>query len=119
MAVGAPSMPDARYLRAVIAIAVRGLPHTFRNVDAVPRQTVRLEVSGKAGGTWTLSRETAGWTILEGDAPDPTTHLRLSDDAAWKLLFNALPEHDAIKIVHVEGEAALAAPLLQARSVIV
>jgi hypothetical protein len=119
MAVGAASVPDPRYLRAVIAIAVRGLPHTFRDVHAVARQTVRLEVSGQAGGTWTLSRETAGWKILEGDAPNPTTLLRLSDDAAWRLLFNALSEHDAVKVVHAEGEPTLAAPLLKARSVIV
>ena len=119
IAVEAPSLSDARYLRAVIEIAVRGLPYAFRDIEAPAGQTLVFDVDGKSGGRWTLASESAGWKILEGDTPNPTTRLRLSDDAAWRLLFNALPEHDAVRVVHVEGEPALAAPLLKARSVIV
>jgi uncharacterized protein (TIGR03083 family) len=119
MAVGAPSLPDARYLRAVIEIAVRGLPHAFRGVEARAGQTLVLDVSGDGGGTWTLSKDADRWTLQAGEPPAPSTRVRLSDNTAWKLLFNALPERDAIKVVQVEGDPALAAPLLNARSVIV
>jgi hypothetical protein len=43
----------------------------------------------------------------------------LDQDAAWQLLFNALPEAEAARAVQVTGRAELAAPLLRARSVIV
>jgi uncharacterized protein (TIGR03083 family) len=119
MAVDVPSLPDARYLRAVIEIAVRGLPHAFRDVRAPSGQTLVFDVSGAAGGKWTLSKDVERWIIQAGEPPAPTTRVRLADSTAWQLLFNALPERDAIKVVQVEGHAALAAPLLNARSVIV
>jgi uncharacterized protein (TIGR03083 family) len=119
MAVAAPSLADPRFLRAVIEIAVRGLPHAFREVQAQDGQTLVIDVSGDAGGTWTLCREAQRWTILAGEASAPTTRVRLSDDTAWQLLFNALAERDVVAAIHVEGQPALAAPLLNARSVIV
>jgi uncharacterized protein (TIGR03083 family) len=118
MAVGAPSLADARHLHAVIEIAVRGLPHAFRDVAAAAGQTLVLDVSGDSGGTWTLSREGDRWILYAGEPAASTTRVRLSDGAAWKLLFNALPQGDASTIV-VEGDPTLAAPLLNARSVIV
>jgi hypothetical protein len=47
-----------------------------------------------------------------------TSRIRLDDDTAWKLLFNALPERDAAEAVLVEG-SELGFALLRARSVIV
>jgi hypothetical protein len=52
-------------------------------------------------------------------ATGATARIRLGDDAAWKLLFNALSETEAARAIHVEGRTELAAALLRARSVIV
>jgi hypothetical protein len=38
---------------------------------------------------------------------------------AWRLFFNALPVSQALSLVSVTGDGALARPLLRARSVIV
>lgn len=119
MAVRADSLADPRYLGAVIDVAVRGLPHAFRDVVAERGQTVAIEVTGASGGHWTLSREDERWTIARGTPSAPTTHVRLDADAAWKLLFNALSASDAARAVQVEGRAELAGPLLRARSVVV
>jgi hypothetical protein len=48
-----------------------------------------------------------------------TTRIRLNDDTAWKLLFNALSEGDAARAVQIEGPTELGRALLRARSVIV
>ncbi len=119
MAVGAASLADPRYLAAVLEIAVRGLPHAFRDVQADPGQTVLLDISGAAGGKWTLSYDATRWTIHAGEPSVPTTRVSLSDDTAWKLLFNALPEQETVHAIHVDGQLELAVPLLRARSVIV
>jgi uncharacterized protein (TIGR03083 family) len=119
LAVGAPSLPDPRYLHAVLAIAVRGLPHAFRGVAGDPGESLQLDVTGPAGGVWTLVRGTDGWTLDAGAVPTPTTRVRLADEAAWRLLFNAMDERAARAAVAVEGRRALAEPLLRARSVIV
>jgi hypothetical protein len=119
MAVGADSLVDARYLQAVIDVAVRGLPHAFRDVPAEPGDTVVIDIRGAGGGQWTLSRESRHWTLSRGEPPSASARIRLGDDAAWKLLFNALPERDFASAVHVEGRVELAAVLRRARSVIV
>jgi uncharacterized protein (TIGR03083 family) len=119
VAVGASPLPDPRYLRAVIDVAVRGLPHAFRDVHAEPGETLTLDVTGAAGGQWTLVRESPRWTIYAGAPTVATTRIQLVDDAAWKLLFNALTEAEAAAAIRVTGRTDLATPLLRARSVIV
>jgi hypothetical protein len=119
MAVGADSLADPRYLAAVIDIAVRGLPHAFREVAADAGQTIILDIGGVSGGRWTLSREDRRWTLSRGEPRSATARLRLSDDTAWKLLFNALPERDAAHAIQMEGRTELGRAVLRARSVIV
>jgi uncharacterized protein (TIGR03083 family) len=119
MAVGARSLADPRYLRAVIDVAVRGLPHAFRLVAAGAGESVLIDVTGPAGGQWTLTRDPQRWRLAGGEPAAATARVRVRDDAAWKLLFNALGEAEAAAAVQIDGRADLAAPLLRARSVIV
>jgi hypothetical protein len=119
MAVGADSLSDPRHLRAVIDLAVRGLPHAFREVKAGAGETVVIDISGGSGGQWTLMRDADHWSLWTGQAPNPTARVRLSDDTAWKVLFNALPAADATRFTQIEGRADLAQPLLHARSIVI
>ena len=91
MAVGADDLADPRYLAAVIDIAVRGLPHAFRDVRAAPGQTVVVDVTGASGGQWTLSREENRWRLSRGTPSSVTTQIRLSDDTAWKCCSTLCP----------------------------
>jgi uncharacterized protein (TIGR03083 family) len=119
MAVGADSLDDPRYLRAVLALGVRALPHAYRLVEAEPGASVVFEVSGDSGGTWTLTRAADRWTLADGEADVQAARVRIDDDAAWQLLFNALSEEKAAERATVTGRAELARPLFRARSVIV
>jgi uncharacterized protein (TIGR03083 family) len=119
MAVGADALADARHLGAVIDIAVRGLPHAFRDVSADTGHTVAIDINGPSGGRWTLQREQHRWSLWCGMPPAATTSLRLNEDTAWKLLFNALSNEDAARTIQIDGRADLGRALLRARSVIV
>jgi uncharacterized protein (TIGR03083 family) len=119
LAVGDATADDPRYLGAVLDVAMRGLPHAFRDVAAGPGETVVIDVGGASGGLWTLSREGSGWTLWRGLPARSTAHLRLNADIAWKLLFNALPDADAARAIRIEGRTELGRALLRARSVIV
>ena len=118
-AVGAASLTDPRFMHAVIEIAVRGLPHAYRDVSAKDNESVTIDATGPAGGQWTLTRASDKWTIHAGTPDGPTTHVRITDQNAWRLLFNALKGDAAREAVQIEGQAELAEPLLKARSVIV
>ena len=119
LAVGAEPLTDARYLRAVLNVAVRGLPHAYRDVGAATGDSVAIEVDGPAGGRWTLTREADRWRLSSGASASASARVRLSDDAAWKLLFNALPSAQAATLIQADGREDLTAPLLRARSIVV
>ena len=118
-AVGAPPLRDPAWLAAFLLIAVRGLPHAYREAAADEGATVTIDVTGPSGGVWTLRRDGGRWSLWAGAADQPTTTIVLSDDTAWRLLFNALTPAQAIDRIVTTGERSLAAPLVQARSVIV
>jgi len=118
-AVGAPPMADPEWLRATLLIALRGLPHAYREQPAAPGDAVTLDIRGDAGGVFTLEYAGDGWRLLGGAADRPAARITVSDDAAWRLLFNGLPEPEANRALAVTGDAALVRPLVQARSIVV
>jgi hypothetical protein len=118
-AVAAGPFPDPRWLHAVLAIAVHAIPHAYRDVPREVGQSVALDIAGPAGGAWTLNARGAGWEIDEGRYPTPSATVTMSDDVAWRLLFNALPLSSAQSSIQLKGDVVLAGPLLRVRSVIV
>ena|SRR6187549_582909 len=118
-AVGAPPLRDPAWLRAVLAIAMRSLPHAYRDVDAESGAALAIEIAGASGGTWTLRRDAERWSLWTGAEPGDTARIRMTDETAWRLLFNALPADRVAGLLTVSGHAALVAPLQRARSVIV
>ena len=118
-AVGSPPLPDPAWLQAFLLIAVRGLPNAYRQTHAENGATVTIDVTGPSGGLWTLRRDRERWSLWAGSPERSNATLVLSDDTAWRLLFNALPPSQAIPRIVATGEPALAAPFVHARSVIV
>lgn len=119
LAVGAPPLGDARYLKAVLDISMHALPHVYRGVAAADGTTIGIDVDGPAGGSWALKRAADRWTLRMGTPNRADARVRLSDDTAWRLLYNALPPARAAEVVTIDGRAELAAPFLRARSIIV
>ena len=119
-AVGEPPPSNPEWLRSVLAIAMRGLPHAYRNVPAAEGTALVVQVTGASGGTWTLQREHDRWVLMT-DAVEGTPAARVvtSADSLWKLLFNGLAPADAEQRLELTGASALTMPLMRARSVIV
>jgi hypothetical protein len=118
-AVGAAPLAEPSWLQAHLAIAMRVLPHAYRETGAADGTTIGIEVTGPAGGAWTLQRAGSAWQLLSGEAPSPAARIAMSDDAAWRLLFNGLDAQAATKAVRVSGDPSLAEPLLRARSIVI
>jgi len=119
LAVGAPQLAAPRYLRAMLEISLRGLPHAYRALEAPDGTTIVVAVHGPAGGIWTLLREGDRWALQTGSPASASASVRIADEQLWRLLFNALTRTQAEAAVEIEGDAALVQPLLVARSVIV
>jgi uncharacterized protein (TIGR03083 family) len=101
------------YLPLVLRTFIWGFPHQYR-VPAPAGTVIAVEIPGI--GAWTLTRTATGWSLDEGQAAAPTASLRISGEAAWRLLTGA--RYD-IGQVRLSGDPALAEPLLQVRGIIV
>jgi uncharacterized protein (TIGR03083 family) len=118
-AVGAGPYPEPAWLRAVIEISLHALPQAYREVTAQNGTSVLIEISGPAGGTWTLRRLGGRWTVGAAPASRVDATVRMPDSMAWRLFFNALSPAAAEAAVQIEGDHSLALPVLRARAVIV
>lgn len=116
-ATGRPLMLlEPQWMRPLLDLSVRALPHAYRSVDAAPGTSIAIEIGGATTGAWTLVRQAASWQIVSGRSNRADATIRMTDNVAWRLLYNAPVARGS---VHVEGDAALAAPLLNTRSVVV
>jgi uncharacterized protein (TIGR03083 family) len=123
-AVQAGSFREARWLRAVLDIAMHALPAAYSREPDTSGGTLVLNVTGPSGGTWTLHKIDGTWDCQEGARqperrPSATTIVTFSDQTAWRLLFNALPSSDLGALVEVDGDRALALPLFQTRALVI
>jgi hypothetical protein len=126
-AVGAPPVLLApRWLVPLLDLSVRALPASYAALDAPSGTNVALEVVGDHGdadaaplGAWSVVRDDDRWTLRAGVTARPDATVRATADAAWRLLYNALPDPARAPGLAVRGDASLAEPLLRARAVIV
>jgi uncharacterized protein (TIGR03083 family) len=118
-AVGAPPLTARKWLAPMLEASVRALPHAYRQVEAVPGATVVIEITGEAGGTWSLRREGAGWQLLAGEAPGHSTRVTTDADSAWRLFFHQFTREEAARRVTITGDHLLGEAVFQTRAVMV
>lgn len=101
------------YLPLVLRTFVWGFPYQYR-VPAPAGTEVVVAVPGI--GAWTLTRTATGWSLDERQASTPAASLRMSGEAAWRLLTGARYK---ARQVSLSGDRSLAEPLLRVRGIIV
>jgi hypothetical protein len=106
-----PGLLGPGWLRPVLEISLRALPHAYRDVRAEAGATLQVTIEGPAGGEWTLSREAESWLLGLGTPSDGPASARvtLAEDTAWRVFFKALPPAQALARVRVEGDERLGA----------
>lgn len=104
--------PDP-YLPLVLRTFIWGFPHQYQ-APAPAGTTIAVEIHGT--GTWTLTRTASGWALDEGAPAGPAASLRMTSEAAWRLLTGASYDEQQVQL---SGDRPLAAPLLRVRGIIV
>jgi len=117
-ATGSLRLLAPRWLEPLLDFSVRVLPYAYGSVNAPPRTAVALIVEGETHAAWSVVRAEARWQVFRGRPADPAAAVRIASDDVWRLFYNALSDDAVNARVRIEGDAALAAPLLRARSVI-
>jgi uncharacterized protein (TIGR03083 family) len=116
-AVGAPGLSGREWLHPTLDIFVRALPFTYRNVEAPAGRSVRLEITGPAGGVWTLVRAPERWALFVGAHAGPAAKVNLDQEIAWKLFSKGIPADAAQRSIRIDGDRRLGDPVFRSLSV--
>lgn len=117
-AVGATPLTGRKWLFPVLDTFLRGLPHTYRDTHADEGSSVVFNISGEAGGVWTLNREGGAWRLYTGEIDDAVCQVRIEQDTAWRLLTKGLSREDAAARIEIIGDRRIGEPILGMLSVI-
>ncbi|MFL5734245.1 MAG: maleylpyruvate isomerase family mycothiol-dependent enzyme [Chloroflexia bacterium] len=115
-AIGKPGLSNRRFLHPILATFVYALPRAFRDTPAPPGTAVHLQITGEAGGDWTLMRESPNWTLYTGAPSIPNANVTLDQFTAWRLFTKGLTPAQAQ--VAIQGDPTLGSQVLQAVAII-
>ena len=116
-AVGAPGLTARGWLHPTLDIFVRALPFSYREVEAPLGSSIRLQISGEAGGVWTLVRSGPGWSLFNGSTAAPDADVTLDQETAWKLFSKGLDQDSRERRIRIQGERRLGQPALTSLAV--
>lgn len=116
-AINQPLLTTRAWLFPVLDTFMRGLPRTFRNLKAKNGTSVSVLITGESGGEWSLVRENFHWQLFVGRDPQATCIVKIDQNLAWRLFTKGLTREDAMRQVHIEGNAALGEQVLEMVSI--
>lgn len=96
----------------MIDTLLQAVPFAYRNTIAADGASVQINITGEAGGRWTIQTQAGRWNFTN-DNTAPVATLTLSPDVAWKLFTKALTKEQATTSVRIVGNKELGEPLLK------
>jgi hypothetical protein len=79
---------------------------------------VRIEITGDAGGAWSLVRADARWALYTAVDTTPHAATTLDQETAWRLFSMGITPDEARPRATLSGDASLAAQVLKTVSII-
>lgn len=117
-AAGRPGLYERRLFEPVLDAFVRGLPHTFRDVEAKSGIVVQLNVTGALQKTWSLVRDDGGWKLFDGTDQRKDAAVAIEAEDAWKIFTRGIRGGEAERRAELSGDRRLGEKILQMVSVI-
>jgi len=118
-ALGQPGLNGPSFVAPILATAMHGVPRAYDGVEAPEDTTIAIDVTGRAGFSWAVRRNSDGWKLYEGLTREATTRLSVDQATAWRFLMGLMGIDETRRKVTVEGDEDLAKPFFGAVSAIV
>ncbi len=118
-ALGQPGLNGPSFIGPILASAMHGVPRAYKGVEEPEDTTVAIDVTGRAGFSWAVRRDSDGWKLYEGLTREAATRLSVDQDTAWRFLMGMMSTDEARRKVTVEGDEGLAESFFGAVSAIV
>lgn len=118
LATNRPGLMTPHYYGPVLDCFMRGLPHTYRNVEATAGACVTVEISGEAGGAWTLERTSGGWALWAGADADAVARVVVPQEIAWRVFTRGIDQDEVLARSTIEGNRELGLHALRLTAVV-
>jgi hypothetical protein len=109
---GWPLLLERNWLHPVLDTFMRGLPRAYRTLEAGAGTSIAIEISGDAGGEWTLCRIEDKWRLFAGRDSKATSFLRVDQDLAWRLFTKGISPDLALPNVQLYGDEVVGRKVL-------
>lgn len=113
-----PGIMTRELYHPVLDCFVRGLPHTYRQLDAPVGTSLLLEVSGESGGRWAFSKGVDSWGFLSTYPERIDCRVTVPGEIAWRMFTKGIPRDSVLQQVKIEGNEALAVGVLQLTAIV-
>lgn len=95
---------------------MRGLPHTYRNIEAAEGTAIKVSITTTIGGEWYFQKRNQVWQLANSHL-HPEAEMIIDPETAWKLFSKAITPVDATPSVIMKGKKELAEVALTMTSV--
>jgi len=115
-AVAAPLLLSPFFFRPFLQTMIQAFPWRYRDVTAPEGTVVLVQVTGDAGGAWSIVRRRNGWHWSDSDAV-PSAAVTVPPEVAWRIFSRSITPDHARKGMRISGDATLAEPALSLTAV--
>src|SRR4051812_32436576 len=113
-----PPLDTPRLFAPVLATYLRALPHTLRHHAAPEGTTLRVVITGPAGGEWLALRQDDQWLLGTDPVRPAQATAVLDQDAAWRLFTRGLTGDFTRAAIQLDGDTTLASVVLDMVAII-
>lgn len=117
-AVARPGLKERRWLAPVLDAFVRGLPRVLQGASSSDGATLRLTITGDAGGEWVALKQNEEWMLGSAPGIETDATVELDEDVAWRLFTKGIPREEARQAARLSGDSALGERALDTVSIL-
>jgi uncharacterized protein (TIGR03083 family) len=107
-AVGRPGLNERHWFAPVLETFVLGVPRALRGALAADGATMRLVISGEAGGSWLARNDNGRWRLVLDNGITADASVELDQEIAWRLFTKGIASDEAKMVAGISGDPTIA-----------
>ena len=113
-----PGIMTPELYHPVLDCFLRGLPHLYRNTEALSGTVLLVEISGECGGQWFLSRQSDRWELIKQSTTEPAARVTIPQEIAWRIFTKGIDRDSAKAQIKIQGDPHLANLILELTAIV-